>query len=119
MLKSVRAKLFLTICILVVITLGVVMIANAVYIQTTDSSISDLSDYARFLGIVGVITVVIGGFTVSIITDIFTKPIVIELTPHEEKVLTEVHDFLFQEIKFPELHDFFFREINLFGKKNK
>ena len=50
------------------------------------------------------------------------KPIVLELTPKEEKVLTEVHDFLFQEIKFPELHDFFFQEINLFGwlkKKNK
>ena len=46
-----------------------------------------------------------------------TKPIVIELTAHEEKVLTEVHDFFFQEIKFPELHDFFFREIHLFGKK--
>ena len=52
----------------------------------------------------------------------WNKPIVLELTPKEEKVLTEVHDFLFQEIKFPELHDFFFQEINLFGwlkKKNK
>lgn len=49
----------------------------------------------------------------------FTKPIVIELTEHQEKVLSEVHSFLFQEIKFPELHDFFFKEINLFGKKNK
>ena len=47
----------------------------------------------------------------------FTKPIVLELTPKEEKVLTEVHDFLFQEVKFPELHDFFFKEINFFGKK--
>lgn len=47
------------------------------------------------------------------------KPIVLELTPKEEKVLTEVHDFLFQEVKFPELHDFFFREINLFSKKKK
>ena len=27
------------------------------------------------------------------------KPIVLELTPKEEKVLTEVHDFLFQEVK--------------------
>lgn len=52
----------------------------------------------------------------------WNKPIVLELTPKEEKVLTEVHNFLFQEIKFPELHDFFFQEINLFGwlkKKNK
>ena len=47
------------------------------------------------------------------------KPIVLELTPKEEKVLTEVHDFLFQEVKFPELHDLFFREINLFSKKKK
>ena len=35
-----------------------------------------------------------------------SKPIVLELTPKEEKVLTEVHDFLFQEV-------------SLFGKKNK
>lgn len=47
------------------------------------------------------------------------KPIVLELTAKEEKVLTEVHDFLFQEVKFPELHDFFFREINLFSRKKK
>lgn len=51
----------------------------------------------------------------------FNKPIVLELTAKEEKVLTEVHDFLFQEIKFPELHDFLFQEINIFSKfkKNK
>ena len=47
------------------------------------------------------------------------KPIVLELTPKEEKVLTEVHDFLFQEVKFPELHDFLFQDITFFGKKNK
>lgn len=46
------------------------------------------------------------------------KPIVLELTPKEEKVLTEVHDFLFQDVKFPELHDFLFKEIT-FGKKGK
>lgn len=51
----------------------------------------------------------------------WNKPIVLELSEKEEKVLTEVHDFLFQEIKFPELHDFFFQEINIFKffKKNK
>ena len=52
----------------------------------------------------------------------FSKPIVLEMTAKEEKVLTEVHDFLFQEIKFPELHDFFFQEINIFSwfkKKDK
>jgi hypothetical protein len=47
------------------------------------------------------------------------KPIVLELTAKEEKVLTEVHDFLFQEITFPELHNFFFQEINLFSKIGK
>lgn len=49
------------------------------------------------------------------------KPVVLELTLQEEKVLTEVHNFLFQEIKFPELHNFFFQEINLFSmfKRNK
>ena len=45
-----------------------------------------------------------------------SKPIVLELTPKEEKVLTEVHDFLFQEVKFPELHDFLFQEITIFGR---
>ena len=47
---------------------------------------------------------------------------VLEMTAKEEKVLSEVHDFLFQEIKFPELHDFFFQEINIFNwfkKKDK
>ena len=75
MLKSVRAKLFLTICILVVITIGVVMLANAVYIKTTDSTITDLSDYIRFLGILGILTILIGGIAIWIITEIFTKPI--------------------------------------------
>ncbi len=49
----------------------------------------------------------------------FSRPIVLELTPMEEKVLTEVHDFLFQEIRFPELHDFFFSDITFFKKKAK
>ena len=48
--------------------------------------------------------------------DLFA-PVVLELTPKEEKVLSEVHDFLFQEINFSELHDFLFQEIT-FGKKN-
>jgi hypothetical protein len=47
------------------------------------------------------------------------KPIVLELTPKEEKVLNEVHDFLFQEVKFPELHDFLFQEIHFFGNKKE
>ena len=44
------------------------------------------------------------------------KPIVLELTPKEEKVVSEVHDFLFQDIKFPELSDFLFQEITIFGR---
>jgi hypothetical protein len=48
-----------------------------------------------------------------------SKPIVLELTPKEEKVLNEVHDFLFQEVKFPELHDFLFQEIHFFGNKKE
>lgn len=47
----------------------------------------------------------------------FNKPVVLELTQKEEKVLTEVHDFLFQEIKFPELHEFMCKPINFFRKK--
>lgn len=75
MLKSVRAKLFLTISVLVIVTIGFVMFANAVYIKTTDSTISDLFDYIRFLGIVGSISILIGGIAVWIITEIFTRPI--------------------------------------------
>ena len=48
-----------------------------------------------------------------------SKPIVLELTPKEEKVLTEVHDFLFQDVNFPELHDFLFQDVTFFGRKNK
>ncbi len=40
-------------------------------------------------------------------------PIVLELTPKQEKVFGEVHDFLFQEVKFNELHDFLFQEVKL------
>lgn len=42
------------------------------------------------------------------------KPLV--LTPKQEKVFKEVHDFLFQEITFPELHAFLFSDV---GKKKK
>ena len=46
-----------------------------------------------------------------------SKPIT--LSPKTEKVFGEVHDFLFQEVKFPELHDFLFQEITFFGNKKK
>ncbi len=42
----------------------------------------------------------------------------LELTEKQEKVLTEVHDFLFQEIEFPELRNFFYQEIDLSGVKD-
>lgn len=60
-----------------------------------------------------------------------TAPVVLELTPGEEKFLTGVHDFLFQEVKFSDIHDFLFQEVNFkpvhdflfqeitFGKKSK
>ena len=47
----------------------------------------------------------------------FNKPVVLELTKKKKKVLTEVYDFLFQEIKFPELHEFLCKPINFFRKK--
>lgn len=43
------------------------------------------------------------------------QPVKITMSPKTEKVFGEIHDFLFQEVKFPELHDFFFKEINIFN----
>lgn len=42
----------------------------------------------------------------------------LELTEKQEKVLTEVHDFMCQDIKFPEVRDFFYQEIDLSGVKD-
>ena len=39
-------------------------------------------------------------------------PVVLELTPKEEKVLADVPDFFLQEVNFSELHDFLFQEIS-------
>lgn len=75
MLKSVRAKLFLTMCILVIITIGIVMLANAVYIKTTESKIADMFDYFRFLGVFGTVTIFFGGVAVWFITEAFSRPI--------------------------------------------
>ena len=41
----------------------------------------------------------------------------LELTPNQEKVLTEVHNFWFQDIEFPELRKFMYQEIDLSGAK--
>ena len=43
--------------------------------------------------------------------------VVITMTPYQEKVLKEVHDFWFQEITLGKVKDFLFQEIT-FGKKN-
>lgn len=42
----------------------------------------------------------------------------LELTEKEEKVLTEVHDFLFQQIEFPELRAFLYQDIDFSGIKD-
>ena len=75
MFKSVRTKLFLTICILVIIIIGAVIIVNAAYIKFTDSTIYDLFDYIRFLTIIGVAIIIISGISIWIITSRFTRPI--------------------------------------------
>lgn len=46
------------------------------------------------------------------------RDVVITMTPKQEKVLREVHDFWFQEINFGKVKDFLFQEIT-FGTKNK
>lgn len=46
------------------------------------------------------------------------REIVITMTPYQEKVLREVHDFWFQEVNFGKVKDFLFQEIT-FGKKSK
>lgn len=45
------------------------------------------------------------------------QEVTVRLTPKEEKVLTEVHDFLFQEVSFKGIKDFFYRAIT--GKKKQ
>ncbi len=45
------------------------------------------------------------------------RDIVVTMTPHQEKVLREVHDFWFQEINFGKVKDFLFQDITLGLKK--
>ena len=42
----------------------------------------------------------------------------IELTPKQQKVETEINEFLYQDITWQKIHDFLFQEVH-FGKKNK
>ncbi len=75
MLKSVKSKLFLTLCILVVLTVCFVMLATAIYIKLTDATIPDLFDYFRFLEIIGTVSIFCGGVAIWVITERFTKPV--------------------------------------------
>ncbi len=45
------------------------------------------------------------------------RDVVITMTPKQEKVLREVHDFWFQEVNFGKVKDFLFQEITLGTKK--
>ena len=53
----------------------------------------------------------------SKIRNFLFQDIALELTPKQEKVFQEVHDFWTQEITGQKVHDFFFYEIT--GKKVK
>lgn len=45
------------------------------------------------------------------------RDVVITMTPKQEKVLREVHDFWFQEVNFGKIKDFLFQDITLGTKK--
>lgn len=47
------------------------------------------------------------------------RDVVVTMTPYQEKVLKEVHDFWFQEINFGKVKDFLFQEITFGSKKSK
>lgn len=40
-----------------------------------------------------------------------TAPVVLELSPKEERVLSDIHDFLFQDISWSDIKDFFLQDI--------
>ena len=42
-----------------------------------------------------------------------SRDIVVTMTPHQAKVLKEVHDFWFQEVNFGKVKDFLFQDITL------
>lgn len=48
----------------------------------------------------------------------WNTPIVVELTPYQQKIEDEINEFLHQEITWEKVHDFLFQEIS-FGKKEK
>ena len=38
-------------------------------------------------------------------------PVVVELTPHQQKIEDDINNFLHQEITFKSIHDFLFQEV--------
>ena len=48
-----------------------------------------------------------------------SRDIVVTMTPHQAKVLKEVHDFWFQEVNFGKVRDFLFQDITLGLPKGK
>ena len=48
-----------------------------------------------------------------------SRDIVVTMTPHQAKVLKEVHDFWFQEVNFGKVKDFLFQDITLGISKKK
>lgn len=49
------------------------------------------------------------------IRNFLCQDITLELTPRQEKVFQEVHDFWHQEITGKNVHDFLFKEIEITG----
>ena len=46
----------------------------------------------------------------------WNREIIIELTPHQQKIENEINEFLHQEVTWKKIHDFLFKKIP-FGKK--
>lgn len=38
-------------------------------------------------------------------------PVVVELTPHQQKIEDDINNFLHQEVTFKSIHDFLFQEV--------
>ena len=45
-------------------------------------------------------------------------PIVVELTPYQQKIEDEINEFLHQEITWEKVHDFLFQDVKIGKKKN-
>ena len=45
------------------------------------------------------------------------QDVTVTMTPYQEKVLQEVHDFWFQDVNFGKVKDFLFQEVSFKSKK--